>query len=80
MEIPSKLLNTYVDALPKQVDTKTERIYAEFNQAVASTGRLSSNNPNLQNIPIRNPRGEKSEKHLFVKTKITLCYLLIIHR
>ena len=57
-----KLLNTYVDALPKQVDTKTERIYAEFNQAVASTGRLSSNNPNLQNIPIRNPRGREVRK------------------
>ena len=57
-----KLLNTYVDALPKQVDTKTERIHAEFNQAVASTGRLSSNNPNLQNIPIRNPRGREVRK------------------
>ena len=57
-----KLLNTYVDALPKQVDTTTERIHAEFNQAVASTGRLSSNNPNLQNIPIRNPRGREVRK------------------
>ena len=57
-----KLLNTYVDALPKQVDTITERIHAEFNQAVASTGRLSSNNPNLQNIPIRNPRGREVRK------------------
>ena len=57
-----KLLNTYVDALPKQVDTTTERIHAEFNQAVASTGRLSSNNPNLQNIPIRNQRGREVRK------------------
>ena len=57
-----KLLNTYVDALPKQVDTTTERIHAEFNQAVASTGRLSSNNPNLQNIPIRNSRGREVRK------------------
>ena len=57
-----KLLNTYVDALPKQVDAKTERIHAEFNQAVASTGRLSSNNPNLQNIPIRNQRGREVRK------------------
>ena len=57
-----KLLNTYVDALPKQVNTTTERIHAEFNQAVASTGRLSSNNPNLQNIPIRNPRGREVRK------------------
>jgi len=57
-----KLLNTYVDALPKQVNTTTERIHAEFNQAVASTGRLSSNNPNLQNIPIRNQRGREVRK------------------
>ena len=57
-----KLLNTYVDALPKQVDITTERIHAEFNQAVASTGRLSSNNPNLQNIPIRNQRGREVRK------------------
>ena len=61
-----KLLNTYVDALPKQVDTTTERIHAEFNQAVASTGRLSSNNPNLQNIPIRNPEGERSPKGIYL--------------
>ncbi len=53
-----KLKNTYVDSLPTLVDEKTLRIHTSYNQAVASTGRLSSNNPNLQNIPIRNERGK----------------------
>ena len=48
-----KLLSTYVEALPLLVDKKTGRIHTSFNQAVAATGRLSSNNPNLQNIPVR---------------------------
>ena len=43
-------------------NSNTLRVHAEFNQAVASTGRLSSNNPNLQNIPIRNPRGREIRK------------------
>ena len=64
-----KLLNTYVDALPKQVDINSGRIHAEFNQAVASTGRLSSNNPNLQNIPIRNPRGREIRKAFVCKNE-----------
>ena len=52
-----KLRSTYVDALPQLVHPGTGRIHSTFNQAVASTGRLSSTNPNLQNIPIRTERG-----------------------
>lgn len=57
-----KLQNTYVDALPKQIDSSTGRIHTEYMQAVAATGRLSSNNPNLQNIPIRTERGRQVRK------------------
>ena len=54
-----KLLSTYVDALPEIVNSSTQRIHTTFNQSVAATGRLSSVNPNLQNIPIRTKRGMK---------------------
>ena len=57
-----KLQNTYVDALPNEIDSKTRRVHTVYNQAVASTGRLSSNNPNLQNIPIRTERGKQVRK------------------
>lgn len=57
-----KLQNTYVDALPLQVDEVTNRVHTDYMQAVAATGRLSSNNPNLQNIPIRTERGQKVRK------------------
>jgi DNA polymerase-1 len=57
-----KLLTTYVEALPLLVDKKSGRIHTSFNQAVAATGRLSSNNPNLQNIPVRDARGREIRK------------------
>ena len=58
----AKLKGTYVDALPKLVNPQTGRIHASFNQMVASTGRLSSSNPNLQNIPIRGEEGRRIRK------------------
>jgi DNA polymerase-1 len=57
-----KLKSTYVDALPTMVNSKTGRVHTSYNQAVAATGRLSSVNPNLQNIPIRTERGREVRK------------------
>ena len=58
----AKLKSTYVDALPTQVDPNTGRVHTDYMQTVAATGRLSSNNPNLQNIPIRTERGRQVRK------------------
>ncbi|MEM9992484.1 MAG: DNA polymerase, partial [Bacteroidota bacterium] len=55
----SKLKSTYVDALPQLINPKTGRVHSSFNQALVATGRLSSNNPNLQNIPIKTPQGRR---------------------
>ena len=57
-----KLKSTYVDALPLEVNPHTGRVHTTYMQTVAATGRLSSNNPNLQNIPIRTPRGQQVRK------------------
>ena len=58
----AKLKSTYIDALPSLVDPKTHRLHATFNQTGTETGRLSSNNPNLQNIPIRTDFGQRIRK------------------
>jgi len=69
-----KLLSTYIDSLPLLINYKTKKIHTSYNQAIVATGRLSSNNPNLQNIPIREERGREirkafipsDENHIFV--------------
>lgn len=64
-----KLQSTYIDALPTQVDAKTQRVHTDYMQTVAATGRLSSNNPNLQNIPIRTERGRQIRKAFIAKNE-----------
>ena len=81
-----KLKNTYVEALPNQVEKTTGRVHTDYMQTVASTGRLSSNNPNLQNIPIRTERGReirkafipRDENHLIVAADYSQIELRII--
>lgn len=82
----AKLKSTYVDALPPMVNSKTGRIHSSFNQALAATGRLSSNNPNLQNIPIRTEQGRKvreafiprDDKHILLAADYSQIELRII--
>ncbi|WP_158825892.1 DNA polymerase I [Mucilaginibacter lacusdianchii] len=81
-----KLKSTYVDALPLMVNPKTGRIHTSYNQAVAATGRLSSQNPNLQNIPIRTERGRevrkafipRDENHIIISADYSQIELRII--
>jgi DNA polymerase-1 len=65
----TKLKSTYVDALPEMLNPKTGRVHTSYAQAVAVTGRLSSNNPNLQNIPIRTDRGKEIRKAFIPRDK-----------
>ncbi|MBI5219545.1 MAG: DNA polymerase I [Bacteroidia bacterium] len=81
-----KLHSTYVEALPKLINPNTNKIHTSFNQAITSTGRLSSNNPNLQNIPIREERGREIRKafipsdanHIFVSADYSQVELRIM--
>jgi DNA polymerase-1 len=81
-----KLLSTYVDALPKMINPKTGKIHSSFNQTIAATGRLSSTNPNLQNIPIRDENGREIRKafipsdaeHLFLSADYSQIELRIM--
>ncbi len=59
-----KLLGTYIDALPQLINPRTGRVHTSFNQTVTATGRLSSSNPNLQNIPIRDENGKEIRKSI----------------
>jgi DNA polymerase-1 len=81
-----KLKSTYVDALPQLINPRSGRVHTSYNQAVASTGRLSSNNPNLQNIPIRTARGRevrrafipRDENHILLSADYSQIELRII--
>lgn len=68
----SKLVSTYIEPLPQLINPRTGRIHTTFNQAVVATGRLSSNNPNLQNIPVRTERGREIRKAFVPRTKNSL--------
>lgn len=69
-----KLLNTYVETLPQLINPRTGKVHTSYNQAVAATGRLSSVNPNLQNIPIRDENGREIRK-AFIPSDEQHCYL-----
>lgn len=82
----TKLKSTYVDALPQLINRKTGRVHTTYGQAVAVTGRLASNNPNLQNIPVRTERGKeirkafipRDEKHILLSADYSQIELRIV--
>lgn len=65
----SKLKNTYTDKLPKMINARTGRVHTSYHQAIAATGRLSSTDPNLQNIPIRTPEGRRVRQAFIARDK-----------
>ena len=71
----SKLKSTYIDALPTMINKKTGRLHTTYNQAVAATGRLSSNNPNLQNIPHPDRKGQRDQESIRT-TQRRLCVII----
>ena len=74
----SKLRSTYTESLQNHIKLKTKRVHSSFLSSGATTGRLSSSNPNLQNIPIRTKDGEKSDQHLYQKMVINSLVLTIV--
>ena len=75
----SKLKSTYTDKLPQQVYPETGRVHTSYHQAVAATGRLSSSDPNLQNIPVRTEEGRRI-RQAFMAGRAGYCWRLIIRR
>lgn len=75
----SKLKSTYTDRLPEQINPRTGRIHTSYHQAVASTGRLSSSDPNLQNIPVRTAENGASARPLSLRLA-TSCWRRTIRR
>jgi DNA polymerase-1 len=68
-----KLKGTYVDTLPEAADPVTHRVHTSYLQTVAATGRLASNDPNLQNIPIRTEKGREIRKAFVPETRTSAC-------
>lgn len=75
-----KLLSTYIEALPQEINPHTGRIHTSFNQTLTATGRLSSSNPNLQNIPVRTPRGQMIRRAFVASSDDIGSFRRTIHR